>query len=906
MKKILLFVLLISHFVSQAQSETRTINNANFPVALYSGIPEINIPLFTINTVNNNFSIDLKLENSLYAGTNKNFSTRGIGDAWSLNILGTITSEPERQFHNSVLTYDENLYSKLLADVVDKEGHATYTYSVFGLTGKFVIEKTGSAFTIKIKEQNDYADITLNYSTTGNSFRIHSFKITDKKGFSYLFSDSDKVGVTQLGITPAVTFAEKRTFYLSKVSDKHNRDLLVYNYTVSNPLNPQRDAIYNSNLASVNIVNRGTINLTGPNLYKRTLSYIDNISGSNQKIEFHFITLSPFTKILVKEVRFYNNDETKYHSYNISYKNSSVAWSGKEFRGFPYNICATWDLKKENIYYDQAAVEKITTPEGGVTFYEYEPNAAGGTTPGDMEGYNPEGPIYKAYMKSLLFQPENFTFEPIPLVYNSTYGGYEVNFNNYLSPYDDKVIYVDYQVTPVEILPPMPPLLPDGKYHTPELKVEHYTTVPTGYDVQKVAPKVCHPGIPVFLSYPQTKMMLKIEQQYQSHYNFVRAYYKKPKPNAELIYYSYNVGPRIKRIKTFSQNTTSINATDNVVSEQLFNYEFFNKPRTSSGNPSLNGLQPDYALYKNVTVETPGVGKTEYEFNDAGEGVAYTKENAHLFKYVKSIEKRNWQNQVTERLEFERTFNGTNVSYEKATAQSFESGFSQGYETITESVFDTITRNLTHRKITNPQLAETFEENYTYQKLGNAFYQTKVEKFKNGIPLNQSVFEYQQQGITPAYNLIKTKVAKSTLPLETEKEITRYDDYGNVLEYKTKNGTVVAQIWGYNSSKLVAELKNVSYADIAAATITNIKNYSNVAALTYNETHLVTALNSLRSTHDAGLITTYTYKPLVGLSSVTDANGRKETYQYDSFNRLYRVLNNEGLIIKEYNYHIKN
>src|SRR5690554_8167846 len=95
MKKILVFVLLLASMFGWGQTdEARTINNANFPVALYSGIPDINIPLFTIQTANSNFSLDLKLENSLYAGTNKYFSTRGIGDAWSLNILGSITLKP--------------------------------------------------------------------------------------------------------------------------------------------------------------------------------------------------------------------------------------------------------------------------------------------------------------------------------------------------------------------------------------------------------------------------------------------------------------------------------------------------------------------------------------------------------------------------------------------------------------------------------------------------------------------------------------------------------------------------------------------------------------------------------------------------------------------------------------------
>src|SRR5690606_349714 len=112
---------------------------------------------------NNDFSLDLQLENNLYASVNKNFSTRGIGDAWSLNILGTITLKPEQPWLTaSIRTYDETHYTNLLLDNEDKEGHTTYSYSVFGLTGKFVIDKTGTLFKTRILEQNDYAEVSVN------------------------------------------------------------------------------------------------------------------------------------------------------------------------------------------------------------------------------------------------------------------------------------------------------------------------------------------------------------------------------------------------------------------------------------------------------------------------------------------------------------------------------------------------------------------------------------------------------------------------------------------------------------------------------------------------------------------------------------------------------------------------
>src|SRR5690606_21972634 len=226
-------------------------------------------------------------------------------------------------------------------------------------------------------------------------------------------------------------------------------------------------------------------------------------------------------------------------------------------------------------------------------------------------------------------------------------------------------------------------------------------------------------------------------------------------------------------------------------------------------------------------------------------------------------------------------------------------------KTVTsEKLVDAATLLPANNKITDTQLNETFEEQNTYQKLGNAFYRTAVQKSKNSSALNQSTFAYQQLGTSQAYNLKTVSVAKEAQPLKVEKEITLTDDYGNVLEYKTKDGMVVSQIWGYNDSKMVAELKNVPYAGIAAATIATIKSKS--AAASYDDGSLLTALNSLRTAHSTGYVTTYTYKPLVGINTMTDANGRKETYQYDSFNRLYRVLNHEGLVIKEYDYHLKN
>ncbi|MEM9679885.1 MAG: hypothetical protein AAF901_06140, partial [Bacteroidota bacterium] len=52
-------------------------------------------------------------------------------------------------------------------------------------------------------------------------------------------------------------------------------------------------------------------------------------------------------------------------------------------------------------------------------------------------------------------------------------------------------------------------------------------------------------------------------------------------------------------------------------------------------------------------------------------------------------------------------------------------------------------------------------------------------------------------------------------------------------------------------------------------------------------------------------MTTFTYKPLVGVTSVNSANGTFTFYEYDGNNRLALVRSHTGEILKNYTYHLK-
>jgi len=54
------------------------------------------------------------------------------------------------------------------------------------------------------------------------------------------------------------------------------------------------------------------------------------------------------------------------------------------------------------------------------------------------------------------------------------------------------------------------------------------------------------------------------------------------------------------------------------------------------------------------------------------------------------------------------------------------------------------------------------------------------------------------------------------------------------------------------------------------------------------------------------MVTTYTYKPLVGVSVITDAKGDKMKYEYDELGRLIRVRDKFDNILSETQYNLIN
>ena len=127
-----------------------------------------------------------------------------------------------------------------------------------------------------------------------------------------------------------------------------------------------------------------------------------------------------------------------------------------------------------------------------------------------------------------------------------------------------------------------------------------------------------------------------------------------------------------------------------------------------------------------------------------------------------------------------------------------------------------------------------------------------------------------------------------------------YDDSLNVRSVAV-DGMETVYIWSYNSQYPIAKIEGVTYADVE-----NALGASTLATLLRKPEPGAEDLMQIRNAINGigGHVTTYTYKPLVGITSETLPNGNTVYYEYDSFGRLTRVIDHDGSVIStnSYNY----
>lgn len=180
-----------------------------------------------------------------------------------------------------------------------------------------------------------------------------------------------------------------------------------------------------------------------------------------------------------------------------------------------------------------------------------------------------------------------------------------------------------------------------------------------------------------------------------------------------------------------------------------------------------------------------------------------------------------------------------------------------------------------------------------------------TQTYNNGAKLSENETVYGLD--TTTNNLLLPKEILSNLfpnpinGLEKKYTFNQYDSKGNIAQYTQENGIPVTVIWGYKQTLPIAKIENATYAQVQQYEA-NLQTLSNGT----DENALITALSSLRSNFPNAMVTTYTHKPLIGISTITDPKGDVVYYSYDSSSRLINIKDKNLKIISENKYHYKN
>ncbi|WP_343657773.1 hypothetical protein [Chryseobacterium sp.] len=214
------------------------------------------------------------------------------------------------------------------------------------------------------------------------------------------------------------------------------------------------------------------------------------------------------------------------------------------------------------------------------------------------------------------------------------------------------------------------------------------------------------------------------------------------------------------------------------------------------------------------------------------------------------------------------------------------------------------------------------EYNYAYekgnQKLINAnmvgiLLETSITKRQNANDISGKLVSKIETKYDNSGTLLPTSVLSYDLqnPDSPTTEVTydQYDSKGNLKQYTTKDGISTVIIWGYNQTHPIAKIEGAKLSDINQSLINTIVSASDTeaqAAPNNDETNLLNAFRDFRNSLPNYQIATYTYDPLIGVRSITPPSGIRENYIYDSANRLQKVIDVNGKVLKEIKYNYKN
>ncbi|UFH33304.1 hypothetical protein LNP04_06185 [Chryseobacterium sp. C-71] len=946
MNKFLVFLIMICSAFLNAQGYESTILGSNItaptasgiaskiksPSAMSTGIPEIEIPFFSLATHQKGVAINLGLT---YHPNNTFMESKAsdVGLGW--NVAGATN-----------LIYRE----------INSSGMPGYNYhfNFLGKSGTFQFTPHGGALDLKKVTENRYQ---ISVTETGTGTNLYKFKIIDENGISYYFETLDISYYSDIALISNISYTG--CYYLTRIDDVNGNQLVLFdyqedNYTVPTSLgNNTPKPVKSMKISTITSNDFGSVHFnytfnsgdrkSYQDPYQLNSVILKNKAGrqieryvlESQSAQFEYplgfipggnpapcyIKENQWKRRLTKVLKYdtgsaYEKTEFTYPDYfdNLSFNDSWTEFPNVD----PLNKCFPEEYKNPK-YLGISLLKSIKHPNGTEVKYTFEPNQY--YVDKSFPDYKYTATPYEItdrdaqYFENIGDFSFDFLAGPKYITFNLPYNPDEPDGYSYL-----------FEHLAVGTLYTNGPFQPsDGNYFLNGAITGGITDV-NGYK-----------------KYPPGNNTIVISGTGGTgNFQIRRLRYKSvPLPN-----YSTGKGVRIKHIQYLENNVVNDALT------RKFNYEKFDGSMPTSGY--LNQIdEQEFVVYKNIK-ETVGesLGYTKYYYKTLHDPLDINSPAgpSNELRYVNILangllEKREvfdvnhslvQKDSIVSKLSPLAVFEGGGSIYgnyydvlrnglieEQKTISKIYNP-SGAYSNTSEIKRDLSSYNVVYEKSTGADGAVS-ETNITYPfGRSNRFWNKNmrsipltVEAKRNGSVVSKSETKFENTShFYPTSQL-------SFLPDNLSQSLKNasfdiYDDKGNLVQYTSfpevgSTGISTTIIYGYDKTLPIAKIEGAKLSDIPASFITAIVNASNedgmatVAQEEAKEQALINALNTFKN--DVSLqnfmITCYTYNPLIGITTTIPPNGMMELYKYDSFNRLLKTVDVNGNTIKEHKYNYK-
>lgn len=942
MKKITMAISLIIGFGCQHLHAQQSVNFGDFakpvpsvsslatytntPISNATGLPDISFPLVSLPSYNSAVSLNAGLSYNPMNVSDTEPSSQ-VGRGWSLFAGGVIS----RSIENDIDELYDNAASN---DYYKNSFDDTYYYNLPGISGKFKFVRDTQNNTFRLVNLTANK-VKIEYTRTGNTATliVDSFTITDNKGIRYIFNDYSRNN-QERNVYLSSGKVYRSAFFLTQIRDANNVELANFTY--------QKDVKYkNTGTVSYETCKLKTIAAPGFGTIEFEYSYdagLENAMADPYQLQKvllkdlygHLISGYSFDYQVMGYSRMLNGikklnrnnavSENTRFEYGYAAHNAPPVVSGTDpdalcpglYAGFP-------------VIGEREILKKVINPSGGVVEYNFEQN---------LKYKNRSEP---AYVNEIL---SGNTFSDPEVQYINQFWGvdydtHQSNNTNYTftitgNPGSTKKVLVTFIAEE---------LYTDSQVWDPSVPYSMGYTIKSGGTV--VGGNPCQSPNSSGEYYTSQYDLLPGTYQLQVggsggkggvYFNEI-AHIPQPFKNT-----TRGIGVRIQSIKYY--NSTADQAPARTT---RFEYSSFTDPDTSSGYDVIPDTEDpnasSYIIYKNVKVsdadDGKGYVKYYYKIPEDFPKQSYTQDGwtGAFWPYYNMIssglqykkEVYNAQNTllVSDETDYQfdnvpgsENYQGSNYSkmgWTKKLVSTSKNYFDNG-QSVTESSETYFSPfNFEVARTSRTTGGNTLEQFFTYPETGYSSLAGAniistpviVESKTDGETTSKTETRFDNAG-----SVLPTAIKVSAIGGNASKTstISLYDNKGNVNEFTSPAGLVTAVVYGYSQTRPIARVEGAHYSDVAPY-VQSIIDASNAdAADPSAEPALLTALDNFRKTDALKnfRITTYTYDPLIGATTVTPPAGIREVYSYDAEGRLQKVVDMNGATLKEYQYNYKN